>query len=153
MKVRRGTFSKGAGPAIAALLLALAGALVLPGCRGEGAQGAADLDLRLSIAPTPPTVGEARIVITIDDPSGQPAEAEEVIMEGTMTHAGMAPVRAEAMRQSTGRWVIDAFPFPMAGDWVLSARVFDAGELKTVHEQSVRVVGAEMAPVPPPGNP
>lgn len=103
---------------IAATLLA---ASLLAGCRGGG-QPASDFEIDLSVSPTPPALGPARLGLTILGPDGEGVAGLTVEVEGTMTHAGMAPVLAEAQEAPGGRYVVATFDFNMAGDWVLIVR-------------------------------
>jgi hypothetical protein len=154
MNVRTRDFHRGGSRARRILLIVLplvVPPLVLGGCRGEGAQGTRDLDVNLAIAPTPPTIGEARIVVTLSDRAASSMEEAggedvRVEIEGNMTHAGMTPVHARATREAPDRWVVAAFPFTMAGDWILTTRVSDGDELLSARDLRVRVVGAGAAP-------
>ncbi len=67
-------------------------------------------------APQPPRVGDTPLDLTVQ---GVPADAH-ITVEGNMTHAGMAPVRADATRVDAQHYRVAAFPFTMAGDWVLT---------------------------------
>jgi hypothetical protein len=131
--------------ASAAVLLLLPFALAA--CRGDGsAVGTLEVDLRVS--PTPPTIGETRIVVTVADASGAPVEGVEVEVEGNMLHPGMAPVIERAEEEEDGRYVVPGFPFSMSGDWVLTSRVKRGDEVLHARDHPVRVVGAGAAPAP-----
>ena len=101
-------------------VLALLPGLLLASCRGEMETGDAELVLEVAISPTPPAVGQARLIITLQDTSGAPVEGAEIVVEGNMSHAGMVPVVDTAQAEGPGRYGISDFPFTMAGDWVLS---------------------------------
>jgi len=94
---------------------------LLLACRGDG-RPTSDFEIDLSVSPTPPAVGPARLGLTILDPDGVEVPGLTVEVEGTMTHAGMAPVLARAPEVSAGRYVVPAFDFNMAGDWVIIVR-------------------------------
>jgi hypothetical protein len=98
----------------------LGGALVSGGCRGEGAPSSPDLVLDLAISPTPPMVGPAQFVASLQDTTGAPLQGATVVIRGDMTHAGMAPVMDTARAIGPGRYGIQAFVFTMAGDWILT---------------------------------
>ncbi|WP_180969965.1 FixH family protein [Deinococcus planocerae] len=102
----------------------LALGLTLGACRAPAAR---DVDVRLTTRPDPARVGPTRLDLTL----GMPVTSVRV--EGNMTHAGMAPVRAQAMPAGNGRYVVDAFDFNMAGDWVVTvtARAGDGRTLTT----------------------
>ena len=95
--------------------------LLLPGCRGTGSGEAPDVAVDVAISPTPPTVGPARLLISLADSAGLPVEGASVQVEGNMSHAGMVPVRgaAEPTRQP-GQYAVPDFRFTMAGDWFLT---------------------------------
>ena len=101
-------------------VLALLPGLLLASCRGEMETGDAELVLEVAISPTPPAVGQARLIITLQDTSGAPVEGAEIVVEGNMSHAGMVPVVDTAQAEGPGRYGISDFRFTMAGDWVLS---------------------------------
>jgi hypothetical protein len=129
-------------------------AVGLVACAGRGGTGdfgadRAQIDLR--IAPPTPAVGAAQLALTLADPSGAPLDGATVEIEGTMTHAGMRPVFAQARGQGDGRYQVDAFTFTMAGDWLLIVKVTlpDGGRAqRTFPVDGVRE-GA-MAPPPKP---
>jgi len=99
-------------------LLLLAG--VLAGCRGEGAGRDPSILLEVAISPTPPAVGSARLIISLQDSSGAPLSGAEISVEGNMSHAGMVPVLATAEERAAGQYLVADFGFTMAGDWVLT---------------------------------
>jgi hypothetical protein len=94
--------------------------VLLVGCRGEGEMGDPSLVLDVAISPTPPAVGPARLIITLEDSAGAPVEGARIVVEGNMSHAGMVPVLDTAVAEEPGRYGISDFTFTMAGDWVLS---------------------------------
>ncbi len=130
-----------------ALLLVL---LLLGGCRGEAPPDDLPVESRVSVAPTPPIVGPNRLVITLTDPSGSPQTAHEVRVEGTMTHAGMVPVHANARDEGEGRWVVPDFEFTMGGDWILILRITLPGGEEAERRHDLRVVSSSS---PDPGGP
>jgi hypothetical protein len=105
-----------------ALAVAALVSLAYLGCRGEPPPGDPSLRLELAISPTPPAVGPARLILTLSDTAGAPVPGASIRVEGNMSHAGMVPVVDTAEAVSPGRYVIPAFTFSMAGDWVLTAR-------------------------------
>ena len=94
--------------------------LILGGCRGEAETGDPGLVLDVAISPTPPVVGQARLIITMEDTSGAPMEDARIVVEGNMSHAGMTPVVDTAQAEGSGQYGISDFRFTMAGDWILS---------------------------------
>lgn len=127
----------GWAPLLAALVTS---ALVLVGCRGEGPVDDLPVHVEVSLAPTPPIVGPVRLVLSLTDDEGAPAEAAEVRVEGIMSHAGMVPVRETAGREGEGRWVIPDFDFTMGGDWLLIVEVELPDGRVATREREVTVV-------------
>ena len=107
-------------PAMPLLFSALLSALLLTGCRGGMETGDPAYDLDVVISPTPPAVGPARLIITLDDSAGAPVEGAQIVVEGNMSHAGMVPVLDTAEVEGPGLYGISDFTFTMAGDWILT---------------------------------
>lgn len=116
-------------------------AVALGGCRGDGVPDDLGYELKVGISPTPPTVGPARLIISLHDPDGAPVEGAQVLVEGNMSHAGMVPVVDSAQAGAPGQYTVPAFSFSMAGDWVLdlTATLPDGTTVKT--RQPTDVVG------------
>lgn len=128
--------------------VALAAVILLAAaCRGDGAARDSMLEVSLRVSPTPPTVGEARLVVSIADSGGLAVEGVDVEVEGSMLHPGMVPVFERAEEEGDGRYVVSGFPFSMGGDWVLTTRVRRGEEVLDVRDHPVRVVGRGAAPV------
>jgi hypothetical protein len=129
----------------AVLFLLLAGGLAA--CRGgQGPEAAFDVDL--SVSPTPPAVGPARLVIRISEPGEEvPIPGMSVQVEGLMTHPGMNPVTAAANATEDGRYRVDAFEFTMAGDWIVVVSASHPDGRSVRAEFPMRAV----APAPPRG--
>jgi len=91
------------------------------GCRRPIA-ASPDLAVALEVSPQPPRVGPTTITLLLTDRSGKPVSGAHIAVEGNMSHAGMAPVFAEAREMGPGRYrtVVD---LSMAGDWVMSVHV------------------------------
>ena len=54
---------------------------------------------------------------------GEAETGATVRVIGDMTHAGMAPVLADAVETEPGVYVAEGFAFTMAGDWIVDAEV------------------------------
>jgi hypothetical protein len=121
-----------------AIILLVAGI----GCRGGPTPDDVPVEARVSIAPTPPITGPNRLVITLRDEEGSPVESAKVRVEGTMTHAGMVPVHAEASDEGDGRYLVSEFQFTMGGDWILLLRIRLADGTEAVRRHEVRVIGS-----------
>lgn len=104
---------------------ALAALLVLVACDPPEDRGGDDdprRSIAVALAATPPAVGPAVVEVRplLDD---APVEGATVQVVGDMTHAGMAPVQAQALPDEDGAYRTEDFAFTMAGDWVLSVDV------------------------------
>lgn len=75
-----------------------------------------DIQLEWEITPTPPSVGEATLNITLRDSIDQLLTGADVQIEGNMSHPGMQPVIAEAEEIEPGVYSAPV-EFTMAGDW------------------------------------
>ncbi len=125
-------------PALVPFLL-----LALAGCRGD--TGVGELEgyrVTVSLAPTPAVVGPNLVVLTLTDPGGTPVDGAEVELEGTMTHAGMVPVRTPARFDAEGRYRVEDFAFTMGGDWILRVHVTLPDGRSGVLEREARVVSS-----------
>jgi hypothetical protein len=76
----------------------------------------ADIKLEWEITPTPPSVGQGTLNITLKDSTGQLLTGADVNIEGNMSHPGMQPILAEAEETETGVYSA-SIEFTMGGDW------------------------------------
>lgn len=74
--------------------------------------------LKHEVSPQPPRVGQVTFTFDLAEPSGAPITGAEVNLEGNMSHAGMAPVLAEAQEIEAGRYRA-TMDLSMAGDWIV----------------------------------
>ncbi len=108
---------------VSAFLLALCVlSLLLTACGGgEEEESLPDVSVDLTVSPDPATVGTATVVVTLHNADEQPIGGAEMELEGTMTHAGMVPVFADAVETSTGQYEA-TLEFTMGGDWIIIVR-------------------------------
>lgn len=83
------------------------------------------LTLSWTIAPDPPSVGPARLSVTLTH-DARPLTGARVRFEGNMTHPGMKPVRAEAREMAPGRYEAE-LGLTMGGDWIVSVEATPEG--------------------------
>jgi hypothetical protein len=100
------------------LLLAAAMVASLVPHAGCGRKAQPQVDLTWTLRPVTPVVGPATLTLSLRTPSGDAITGATVRIEGQMTHAGMAPVLADAVARAPGVYE-SAFAFTMPGDWVL----------------------------------
>ena len=81
-----------------------------------------ELRMRVEVDGDAPTVGPATVTVYLLD-GGEGVSGATVDVTGDMTHAGMAPVTADAPQQEPGLYRTDDFEFTMAGDWILTAEI------------------------------
>lgn len=74
------------------------------------------------ITPQPPRVGPVTIALNIKDTSSAPLAGAHLNLEANMSHAGMAPVFAEAGETTPGRYR-SVMELSMAGDWHVTVHV------------------------------
>ena len=97
--------------------------LVLVACRAQAeAQDTSSsvAQLHLTVSPQPPTVGSARIDLTVASPDGKPITGAKLQVRGDMAMAGMQPVLADLKDEGSGHYQADGFQFTMVGDWTLT---------------------------------
>lgn len=75
-----------------------------------------DFKLEHEISPQPVRVGQVTIMLKLTTIAGIPITGAQVKLEGNMSHAGMAPVFAEAKETEPGRYQA-TLELSMAGDW------------------------------------
>lgn len=102
-----------------ALLVVLAA-----GCRQPAVVPTANasLQIRMQVEPAPPKVGDAALIVTVTDAAGQPVSDASLSARGDMSHAGMAPVLAEAVEGANGEYRLP-FNWTMGGDWFVEITV------------------------------
>jgi hypothetical protein len=132
-------------PSLPFLSLLLALLPLLAACRGDAGDDL-PVEARISVAPTPPLVGPALVVVELTDTAGDPVEGARVQVEGTMTHAGMVPVFADAEPTGGGRYRVQEFDFTMGGDWILRVHITLSDGTGGIREREVRVVAGAGAP-------
>jgi hypothetical protein len=118
---------------------------LLAACRGDAGDDL-PVEARISVAPTPPLVGPALVVVELTDTEGDPVEGARVRVEGTMTHAGMVPVFADAEPTGEGRYRVQEFDFTMGGDWILRVHITLPDGTEGIREREVRVISGAGAP-------
>lgn len=118
------------------LALALTASANALGC-GNEVDSTAGVVATWEIHPDPPDTGRATIVVSLQDSSGAPIRGADVVIEGIMTHPGMAPEIVEAHEMDAGRYTAD-MRFTMRGDWILllEATLPDARTLSRKKELS-----------------
>lgn len=99
------------------LLAALCLGAALAGCRAA-AEAQTGVFVAHEIAPRPPAVGPATVIFKVTDEAGRALTGAKTKVEGNMSHAGMAPVFAEAGEVAPGRYEAH-LEFTMSGDWLL----------------------------------
>ena len=119
--------------------------VLLAACRPPegGAQGAGNVSgVRVSIElPERPAVGPATVRVYLLGADNEAVTDAAVTITGTMTHAGMEPVIAEAVPTANGIYETEAFVFDMAGDWLLEAEAELADGSEAQGERPVTVPG------------
>jgi len=123
------------------LTFVFCGCLVLPGCR-RATENDTDLILAHQISPDPPKVGSATVTLTLTDKTGAPVKGAKVVLEGNMSHPGMAPVLSEAHETDSGQYRA-SLDLKMSGDWVITVRMTLADGRAVTREFDVSRVRSE----------
>ena len=87
-----------------------------------------------------PALGVLPVVVYILD-GNDGVTGAAVKVTGDMTHAGMAPVLADAVEPAPGLYRADDFAFTMAGDWILTTDIVLPDGSKRQVETRVNVPG------------
>ena len=122
-------------------LLVAGVALATTSCR-PSASDEGDLLIDLSVSPTPPATGPARLTIRVTERTGAPVERALVQVQGTMSHPGMPAKTMSAKPEGDGRFVVEAWEFSMAGDWILTVSVGLPDRRSAQREFPLRAIGA-----------
>ena len=88
---------------------------VVQGCQQQSASKP-NLTVSYEVSPLPARVGDVTITIKMTDGSETPIAGARIKLEGNMSHAGMAPVFADAKEIAPGRYQT-SMKLTMAGDW------------------------------------
>ena len=81
-----------------------------------------ELTLAHDVSPQPPRVGVVTITLKAMDGANKPVTGARITLEGNMSHAGMAPVFADAKETAPGSYISN-IELSMAGDWYVVAHV------------------------------
>lgn len=99
------------------LLVALCVWLALvQGCQRQNVPATSNLTISYEVFPLPASVGDVTITIRMKDGSNEPVAGARIKLEGNMSHAGMAPVFADAKEIGPGQYRTN-MKLSMAGDW------------------------------------
>lgn len=128
-------------PALVVGLVVAGVTLTTAACR-PSASDEGDLVIDLSVSPTPPATGPARLTIMVTERTGAPVERALVQVQGTMSHPGMPTTTVSARDEGGGRFVVDAFDFSMAGDWILTVSVGLPDRRSAQRDFPLRAIGA-----------
>lgn len=125
---------------IARILHLLLGLALLVGCsaRKAATDGAPELEVQLTIEPSPALMGEAELIIVLSSPGGEPLSGAQIEVKGDMAHTGMTPVFGEAREAQPGVYLVP-FEWTMAGEWHLtvSGELADGRKLLRTFQASV----------------
>ncbi|HVO71965.1 MAG TPA: FixH family protein, partial [Aggregatilineaceae bacterium] len=126
--VRQNRFLSGAGLLSSGLVLL--GAVFLVSGIGvfaanrvsQSATSGANIQIDMQTPLDQAVVGQTSLVLTLHDAQNKPIDDAKVVLQGAMTHAGMAPVFGAAESGQAGRYTIP-FSWTMGGDWAVTVKV------------------------------
>ena len=108
-------------------MLALIGAL-LAACGGSGVvQTAQTATYNVKLALDAASFGQRTATIELSDKSGQPAQAEQVVIAPLMESMGMASPEQTAQPLGNGRYQVQGEFFSMVGEWEFDVRISRGG--------------------------
>jgi len=105
--------------------------VILAGCRqrNDVSDASVTVQISLNVEPSPPSIGEAVLIVTLQDERSDPIHGALVQVRGDMSHAGMAPEFREVETASEGKYRIP-FEWTMGGDWILTiTATLSSGEI------------------------
>ena len=105
--------------AVTAVLVAEPPARALAAAGGAASVSTTLGELDLELVVDPARAGDNAIDLYLLEPSGRPADVEEVRVAATLAAQGLGPLRADARRLAIGHWAVEGFDFPLAGTWQL----------------------------------
>jgi hypothetical protein len=79
---------------------------------------ATDIQIEMTLEPSPPMVGNADVAVRLADANGSLLPGAQVRLEGNMNHAGMKPSFADLSEVAPGHYA-GTLNFTMSGDWFL----------------------------------
>ncbi len=97
-----------------------------------------DVEIEMAVEPSPPTAGDAVLVVTLHSPDGAPITNASIAARGDMNHAGMVPVFGETNQNSDGVYRIP-FEWSMGGDWIvtLTVTLADGAQVERSFDMSI----------------
>ncbi len=109
------------------LLVSLLVLLTLLAACGADEPSAPGAELQITLDPAPGGLAGDYLRVHLADAAGAPITDAQVALEGNMSHAGMAPVFADAVRDdadgsSDGSYQLP-FQFTMLGDWIITVNI------------------------------
>ena len=84
------------------------------------------------------------ITLSLTDTAGRHVDGARVTLEANMSHAGMAPVFADARETEPGRYQ-SSMELTMAGDWFIMVHVNLADGRKLDRQFEIKGVGERLA--------
>lgn len=113
--------------------------MLVQSCRNQS-EPVLDLTLTHEVSPQPPRVGPVTITLKVTKASG-PVTGARITLEGNMSHAGMAPVFAEATEIGPGQYRA-IMELSMAGDWVVQVHLSLPDNIKLDRQFEIKGVAS-----------
>lgn len=118
---------------LVAVMVCASVCLIGTGCKREAKAGAESAQVKLTLDPSPPVVGDSQVTVALSSASGEPIRGADVRLEGNMNHAGMRPSFADLDESGEGKYS-GTLDFTMAGDWfvVVNAKLADGSRVEQI---------------------
>jgi hypothetical protein len=120
------------------IAVAFVGLLGTTACRST-ATSTDDIAVHQEITPQPVRVGVSDVAIQLEDATAKPISHAGIVVEGDMSHPGMAPIFDDAKEIAPGNYQAH-IDFNMGGDWVLLLHIKLADGQKVERQMDVRGV-------------
>ncbi len=104
-------------------------------CHAGASRGDPALQMRVSVDPTSPKVGSARLVVTVGTTAWSLINGAKVTVTAIPPDSTPPPAPVRAVGQGAGRYVVRAYHFDRPGTWTLTARADFQGRWKEVDQQ------------------
>jgi hypothetical protein len=117
--------------------------LFMAACAGCLSLWTGDITIAPEVEPQPPRVGQVTITVRVTQ-AGKPVTGARTRFEGNMSHAGMAPVFADAREIEPGRYRAN-MELNMAGDWVVSVQLTLTDGTNFYQQFKITVLNAEIS--------
>jgi hypothetical protein len=117
--------------------------LVFSACGGPGIRGNAEVDMRVTVAPEPPTMGPVMLTVAVTDLTWRPLNGAGVLVIATPPTETRESQEYTATGIGAGKYQVPNFPLDEVGNWRFTVRVDLAGGTWAEMDTSISVLETE----------